>query len=89
MLLLLQNRNAVCGEHKDEMLHQLRELAKLEPNSDNGDEGDIERLIEFQPLVPQHNVQPQDTCADFEHNSKQGIHPQYEVYWPSFPLRRY
>lgn len=31
VLLLIQNRKAACGQHKEEILSQLRELAKSEP----------------------------------------------------------
>jgi len=31
VLLLIQNRKAACGRHREEILSQLRELAKSEP----------------------------------------------------------
>lgn len=40
LFFLIQNRNASCGQHKEEVLQQLRELAKSEPtlSFDNTDD---------------------------------------------------
>lgn len=45
-----QNRNAACGQHKEEMLRQLRELAKSEPSFDP--------ISGFQLLGPGSKFQP-------------------------------
>ncbi|XVF32708.1 hypothetical protein REPUB_Repub17cG0106200 [Reevesia pubescens] len=55
---LPKNRNASCGQHKEEMLHQLRELAKLEPTL-SFERTDVEAIIGFQSLIPDtDNLQP-------------------------------
>jgi hypothetical protein len=64
---LPKNRNAICGQHKAEMLNQLRELAKLEPNSDDGGDDVAEK--------PQHASYP-----DFEPSLKRRANlPRYEL----------
>lgn len=68
---LPKNRNAACGEHKDELLHQLREMAKLEPNLDDGEDR-IEPLGEYQAV-------PQDKCFGFQHNSEAPIYLSLEA----------
>lgn len=63
VLLLNQNRNAVCGQHKEEILSQLRELAKKEPDSSNYENVDLESLLAFEAIVPDPNVQPGRMCV--------------------------
>ncbi|KAF5744163.1 zinc finger protein CONSTANS-LIKE 13-like [Tripterygium wilfordii] len=46
---LPKNRNAACGKEKEEMLRQLRQLAKLEPNF-NFTSVDVEPIRGFQSL---------------------------------------
>ncbi|KAL5561549.1 hypothetical protein UlMin_031296 [Ulmus minor] len=54
---LPKNRNVICGQHKEEILSQLRRLAKTEPNSTYAD-ADGESNMGFQFLVSEQNVQP-------------------------------
>lgn len=56
--MLNQNRNAVCGQHKDEVLVQLRQLAKVEPNSNYENVDATRALRGFESLVPEQSVQP-------------------------------
>uniref|UniRef100_A0A5B6YWP3 Putative zinc finger protein CONSTANS-LIKE 13 n=1 Tax=Davidia involucrata TaxID=16924 RepID=A0A5B6YWP3_DAVIN len=58
-----KNRNAGCGQYKEEILSQLRGLAKLEPDFNHG-HGDIESLVEFQSLVPEHDRKPETMRAE-------------------------
>ncbi|KAB1216200.1 Zinc finger protein CONSTANS-LIKE 13 [Morella rubra] len=51
------NRNAACGQYKEEILAQLREVAKIEPNLNNEDI-DAEPLTGFKLLVPEQDLQP-------------------------------
>lgn len=46
---LPKNRNAACGKHKEEILCQLRELAKLEPNSSD-EQDETVPIIGFQSM---------------------------------------
>ncbi|PON57172.1 Zinc finger-domain containing protein [Parasponia andersonii] len=55
---LPKNRNAVCGQHKEEVLVQLRELAKVEPNSNDENVDAADSLMGFQPVVPEQSLQP-------------------------------
>ena len=74
-----QSRNAVLGQYKEEMLHQLRELAKLEPNFNDG-HGAIEPpLMGFKSQVPKENQQPENTYFGFENGLYQATLPSYEV----------
>ncbi|EXC34703.1 Zinc finger protein CONSTANS-LIKE 13 [Morus notabilis] len=59
---LPKNRNAVCGQHKEEILSQLRELAKKEPDSSNYENVDLESLLGFEAIVPDP-VQPGKMCV--------------------------
>lgn len=45
----VQNRNAACGQHKDDILSQLRDMLKLEPNFAEHYE-DFEPLQRFQSM---------------------------------------
>ncbi|KAB1216193.1 Zinc finger protein CONSTANS-LIKE 13 [Morella rubra] len=54
---LPKNRNAACGQYKEEILAQLREVAKIEPNLNNEDI-DAEPLTGFKLLVPEQDLQP-------------------------------
>ncbi|KAL5859029.1 hypothetical protein ACOSQ4_000325 [Xanthoceras sorbifolium] len=65
---LPKNRNATCGQQKEEMLRQLRELAKLEPNF-NYENADIESIVGFHSLVPELNRQPGNTHTGLEHDA--------------------
>ncbi|GKV12068.1 hypothetical protein SLEP1_g23270 [Rubroshorea leprosula] len=52
-----KNRNATCGQHKEEMLQQLRELAKSEPNF-NYDYGEADALKEVHSIISDQNLHP-------------------------------
>ncbi|XP_022771006.1 zinc finger protein CONSTANS-LIKE 13-like [Durio zibethinus] len=55
---LPKNRNASCGQHKEEILHQLRELANSEPTL-SFEKNDVEAIIGFHSLIPEtDNLQP-------------------------------
>ncbi|KAK8486214.1 hypothetical protein V6N13_002892 [Hibiscus sabdariffa] len=58
LLPLPKNRNASCGQHKEEVIHQLHELAKSEPNL-SFEKTDVEAITGFQPRMPDtYNSQP-------------------------------
>lgn len=78
VLLLNQNRNAACGLYKDEIINQLRELVKLEPNL-NCENVDAEPLTGFQPLLSEQNVQQGDMVTGFAHNAEPFVFPRFEV----------
>uniref|UniRef100_A0A803NQG1 CCT domain-containing protein n=1 Tax=Cannabis sativa TaxID=3483 RepID=A0A803NQG1_CANSA len=64
MISLFQNRNAVCGQYKEEVIAQLQKLAKIEPNT-NFDNGDTTKFLNsFKSLVPEQSVQPGRACID-------------------------
>ncbi|XP_030507083.1 zinc finger protein CONSTANS-LIKE 13 isoform X1 [Cannabis sativa] len=61
---LPKNRNAVCGQYKEEVIAQLQKLAKIEPNT-NFDNGDTTKFLNsFKSLVPEQSVQPGRACID-------------------------
>lgn len=78
ILLLNQNRNAACGQYKEEILGQLRHLMKLEPNL-NCENVDAKSLASFQSLVPQQNVQPGHMTIGFADDSEPIAFPAFEV----------
>lgn len=79
ILLLNQNRNAACGQYKEEIRSQLRHLMKLEPNL-NCEIVDSEPLASFQSLVPQQNVQPGHTnIGCFADDAEPIAFPAFEV----------
>lgn len=73
MILLNQNRNATCGRQKEEILHQLGQLAKLEPNF-SSENADIDTSIGFHPLVPELN-----RPTAMPHDPGQNLLPDHEV----------
>ncbi|KAK3041456.1 hypothetical protein RJ639_000433 [Escallonia herrerae] len=75
---LPKNRNAVCGQHKEEILHQLRDMAKLEPNVDDG-QGDSKALVELKPLVPEQTIQQTRNFVGIKQDEELSITPTYEV----------
>lgn len=77
-MLFIQNRNTICGQHKEEILCQLREMAKLEPNFDD-DKQDLESSSGFRSLLPEQNCQQLDTYISFEHKAEPTFFPSYEV----------
>lgn len=58
--MFYQNRNAVCGQHKEEILRQLRELARLEPDSIS-ENPDTKPINLFQPSAAGQHIHEQDT----------------------------
>lgn len=73
-----QNRNAACGQYKEDILSQLREMVKSEPNS-NREVVDAEPVINYQSLVPEQNVHPGHTCTGFAHDAEQIEFPAFGV----------
>lgn len=63
VLLLNQNRKAACGRHKEEVLSQLRELAKSEPLE----------------LDTEQHVQSGNLSTGFERDLEADMFPSYEV----------
>ncbi|KAK9067668.1 hypothetical protein SSX86_011779 [Deinandra increscens subsp. villosa] len=72
---LPKNRNAAFGAYKEELLYQLRELAKSEPNVDGGQEM-IKPISEFQPT---QNFQLQDRSLGFELKFEENANSAYET----------
>lgn len=78
VFLLNQNRNAASGQHKEEMLHQLRQLAKLDPNF-KYENANIEPVGGFQSLVAEPNLQPGNTNTGSERDTELNTFCAYEV----------
>lgn len=74
----VQNRNTVCGQRKEEILCQLRELAKLEPGIDQNKQ-DVEPSPGFQSLLPYDDFQHQN--LNFESKTEPTFFATYEVYY--------
>jgi len=64
---LNQNRKGTCGRQKEEILNQLRELVKLEPELIHG-EVDVEPQVQFENL-----------STGFERDIDSNMFPSYEV----------
>ena len=81
-LLFCQNRNSICGKHKQELLCQLREMAKMEPNF-SGCLEDLD-LVGFQSESP-GKCQWMDSSLCPENDCKPIPIPSFEVvYMPHF-----
>ncbi|XVE73255.1 hypothetical protein DITRI_Ditri11bG0102500 [Diplodiscus trichospermus] len=85
---LPKNRNASCGQHKEDILHQLRELAKSEPTL-SFEKTDIEAIIGFQPLISDtDNLLPGSVKKDTDPISFPACEVQVQrmymslLYWP-------
>lgn len=65
----LPNRNAACGQHKEDILSQLRELAKSENLS--YDNEDAEPVVNFQLLATEWNMQHGNTFVGSQHEEDQ------------------
>lgn len=78
IFLLNQNRNAACGQYKEEVLSQLRELARIEPNLDCKNT-DAEFLMDFQSLVPDQNLKPGSMFTGYEYDGEPTMFSEYEV----------
>uniref|UniRef100_A0A2P2LJJ8 Zinc finger protein CONSTANS-LIKE 13 n=1 Tax=Rhizophora mucronata TaxID=61149 RepID=A0A2P2LJJ8_RHIMU len=74
---LPKNRNTACGQHREEILHQLRELARLEsvPNYKNGDR---EAVNKFQSLSNGQDQQPRNMYACYKPDACPISFPAYE-----------
>ncbi|KAJ0742683.1 putative transcription factor C2C2-CO-like family [Helianthus annuus] len=70
---LPKNRNAAFGAYKEEFLNQLRELAKSEPNVDNGQEM-VKPINEFPPT--QNFILH---GSGFEHKFEENANSSYET----------
>ncbi|XP_030462888.2 zinc finger protein CONSTANS-LIKE 13 isoform X2 [Syzygium oleosum] len=70
---LPKNRNATCGQHKKEMLRQLRLLAKPESNL-NFEGGEIEPLDDFHLPVLNQALQPANIHTGCEDRDQVGFH---------------
>lgn len=75
---LPKNRNAALGIYKDELIRQLRELAKSEPNVDDVQDM-IKPVSEFQPTVTTENIRPEGRSSGFEHKLEQKMYSSYEA----------
>ncbi|XP_016495983.2 zinc finger protein CONSTANS-LIKE 13 [Nicotiana tabacum] len=71
---LPKNRNAACGKHKEEILSQLRELSKLEPNSSD----DQDDIVAFQFMEPAQNRHLGFKGSGFMQNSEHAVVPSSE-----------
>ncbi|XVF21895.1 hypothetical protein REPUB_Repub12eG0128600 [Reevesia pubescens] len=75
---LSKNRNACCGQHKEEILHQLRELAKSDPTF-SFEKTDAEAIIGFQSLIPDtDNLQPESVNPSCKNDKNPISFPAYE-----------
>ncbi|KAE8686129.1 membrane-anchored ubiquitin-fold protein 3-like isoform X1 [Hibiscus syriacus] len=78
VLPLPKNRNASCGQHKVEVIHQLRELAKSEPTLGFG-KTVLEAIDGFQPRMPDaDNLQPGTVHTSFKNDTNPILLPAYE-----------
>ncbi|KAK1354104.1 B-box type zinc finger protein with CCT domain [Heracleum sosnowskyi] len=73
---LPKNRNTVCGQRKEEILCQLREMVKLEPGCDQ-DKEDVEPSSGFQSLVPDRACR--QLYTSFESKKEPTFYPLYET----------
>lgn len=78
ILLLYQNRNAACGQHKEEIIHQLRVLVKSEPDLFSEDV-DVKSRKGFQSLASEPNTQPASFFTGFGHDAEPTAFPAQEV----------
>jgi hypothetical protein len=78
LLRLFQNRNAAFGTYKDELLRQLRELAKSEPRVDDDGQDVVKPMKEFLPVVTTQN-RLEGKSLGFEHKLEQNVYSPYEV----------
>ncbi|XP_052185731.1 zinc finger protein CONSTANS-LIKE 13 [Diospyros lotus] len=75
---LPKNHKVACGKYKEEILAQLREMAKSDPNLNDGD-GYMESLMWFQSPAPEQDLQPRNIYPGFEHETKLNTSPTYEA----------
>ncbi|MFS8014407.1 putative transcription factor C2C2-CO-like family [Helianthus anomalus] len=72
---LPKNRNAAFGTYKDELIRQLRELAKSETNVD-GSQDMIKPISEF---LPAQNFQLEGRSSGFEQKSEENANMSFEA----------
>ncbi|XP_039036686.1 LOW QUALITY PROTEIN: zinc finger protein CONSTANS-LIKE 13-like [Hibiscus syriacus] len=78
VLPLPKNRNASCGQHKVEVIHQLRELARSEPTLSFG-KTVVEAIDGFQPRMPDaDNLQPGTVHTSCKNDTDPISFPAYE-----------
>ncbi|KAL6208478.1 hypothetical protein ACLB2K_019427 [Fragaria x ananassa] len=75
---LPKNRNAKCGRHKEEILSQLRVVAKSEPNLMNEDV-DLSSFMSFQSPETEQHMQSGGFCTSFEQDAEPLAFPAYEA----------
>ncbi|XP_022758079.1 zinc finger protein CONSTANS-LIKE 13-like [Durio zibethinus] len=79
---LPKNRNASCGQHKEEVLHQLRYLAKSEPNH-SFVKTDVDAITGFQPWITDtDNLQPGIVHTSCKNDTDPISFPAYESSTP-------
>ncbi|CAN1199924.1 Zinc finger protein CONSTANS-LIKE 13 [Linum perenne] len=66
---LPKNRNAACGRHKEEIIRQLRLMARLEPEN-----GEIDPFSLFESVPSEQNLLPNSNCTGSDHS----LFPAYE-----------
>ncbi|KAM1058066.1 hypothetical protein ACFX1X_031628 [Malus domestica] len=76
---LPKNRNAACGQHKEEIIHQLRLLVKSEPNLFREDV-DVKSLKGFQSLASIQNTQPGSFLTGFGYDTEPTAFPAQEAH---------
>ncbi|XVE77677.1 hypothetical protein DITRI_Ditri13aG0081300 [Diplodiscus trichospermus] len=75
---LPKNRNASCGQHKEEILHQLRELAKSEPTL-CFEKTDLKAFRGFQSLIPDtDNLQPGSMYTSCNNDTDPNLFPAFK-----------
>ncbi|KAL2510583.1 Zinc finger protein CONSTANS-LIKE 13 [Abeliophyllum distichum] len=74
---LPKNRNAACGKHRQEILCQLREMAKTEPNFDDFVE-DLKPHFGLETQVPGGNFPSKDSSPGLEHYVEPALGPFHE-----------
>ncbi|XP_065861283.1 zinc finger protein CONSTANS-LIKE 13 [Euphorbia lathyris] len=74
---LPKNRNAICGQHEEEVLHQLRKLARSEPDS-NFETLDKEPVNMFRPSAAEQNMRPRDIYTGYDSDLAPISLPTYE-----------
>ncbi|KAG9157981.1 hypothetical protein Leryth_000151 [Lithospermum erythrorhizon] len=75
---LPKNRNSVCGQHKEEILHQLRKLTKLDADL-NDFEVCLDSFIEYQSDVPGLDCQLETKEIGSRNNVEPTLVPSYEA----------
>ncbi|KAL3849799.1 hypothetical protein ACJIZ3_011681 [Penstemon smallii] len=76
---LPKNRNTVCGKHKEEILSQLREMAKAEPNF-NGSLEDLKPQVGFESQI-HGKGRLRESSPVFENNASVPSYETSELKW--------